>query len=262
MKVKQSRYSWAVFGYLPAIESGLRDSIRPGGLTALIIFFIFMYFALSKWKHPLLGGTGFILGLFAGKFYVLNGVLDVFFRNRYYWLVMEIMYILWTLVVIFIGGVLFRDWWMSRIREKKDMFLIHSPFTDASVRGAYTSQAKLLSGINIRLFIKNIFFMFVFIGCGLGAALAVAAFPEDTNILYVIYEEGMTGGALLSPHLSAIYAITFCILISMSFFVFTLIMTCKEAVQYLKMDFTFLQIFFSGIFLAYGVGMGVILIFK
>ncbi len=59
-----------------AITAGLKDSVSPGALTAILLFTVFLFFIAKTGRRIIRTGTGFIIGVGVGAVCLASGLCD------------------------------------------------------------------------------------------------------------------------------------------------------------------------------------------
>ncbi|MCR4336248.1 MAG: hypothetical protein NUV91_00360 [Candidatus Omnitrophica bacterium] len=186
--------------YLPIVHAGILDSLNPGSLTGSLLFVILMLGWPKKWMRCFLGFL-FIWSLVVPALSISLGNYDSWLMKEWVDSFWDIGYFVVIILLALAGGVLFRDWWISR-REGSDW----QPWLSFQSR-VEDSRPFWFKGLQAILAIPLTIFVGAVIAA-LGSAWPSSVFralifhqelfpthPSDHVLLYVLY--GLSFGWLL-----------------------------------------------------------------
>jgi hypothetical protein len=224
--------------FLPAVQLGIKDSITPYVLSALLVLNVFLYILR---KRPL--SISLICGAFISGYILVHalltmGVYDRFLKIAIFQSVIRWSNLLLGIVFIVIGIVHLRDWWM--LKKNKDADLNISLREEA---GLISEKAKVKTFLSI----AAVFFI------GQVVALLGSGWAPDKNF-YVNLEYAVEGNQI-----GSMLAFTF----AYSFFsawllwflwIFVVSVRLKNKEFWVK-NVSLLKIILSSIFLSVGIGI-------
>lgn len=229
--------------------AGLRDSLRSGGLTGIVIFLVFLFWISWEEDLYLKAGFRFMMGIGAGVMAQLFGMWDGILGLKAYDVFLDMFYFLGALSAFILGCAFFRDWMVTARDGTPARALIHFPFLqkfkpEKINQGIKTSILKRMRKSKI---LALSFFMGIF------AELVMAAWAPDQYTSVIVYEmHKKVHGAILG---SLVYALALIWPLFVIWIGGLRILQSKKIQELFFRQLTVVQIVCASIFMAYGTAI-------
>ena len=236
----------------PAIKGGALDSVNPGAMACWLLLVVVMVVAARKYAKMVPYGSLFILGVFMARTVIVTGFLDQWLLSDWFQLLLEVWYLIFSVMCLVVGGLFWKDWTLSRRK--------------ALSRKAVLSYDRLIGTGDLPLPIpffkrpKKWRWLFASVGRGLLflllgglAAFLATAWPEDGYFVFMFLSLMASQNFVKLFIMVGCYAFLYVFPLILVFFSTWSVFRGKKSAERLRTRYSLLQVIGSALFLGYGI---------
>jgi len=236
----------------PAITGGVLDSVNPGSMASWLLLLIAMLLAAKRYGKMASYGILFVAGIFLTKSIIVPGFLDLCILSRWFDLVLEVWYFIFSLACLVIGALFWRDWRLSKKNACSWVpVLSYQRLFDSGDIPPPTPFFKRKKKWRWLFLVTLRGVLFLFLG-GLAALLA-SAWPEDGQFIVMLLSWGAAQNFSKVLAMVACYAFFYVLPLILVFLLTVVIFGGKNAAASLRARFSWVQISAAALFLGYGI---------
>ncbi len=243
-----------ILGWIPALRAGVSDSLGPGGMTAFVLFIIFLFFCVRRNDQLVPRGVCFFAGFFAGVVCLSLTWLDWLISSERFVVALKVIYAVMIVAGFAGGGLLLRDWMIwRRTRDFGKLLVQFSAFGEPW--GTPTIEN---SSIGIRSFFAFFRLGGVAIWPGILSALLISLWPQNEFLTFIFYTFTLPGQEPAAFFLLSLYCATLVWFLVMALVMFYSLMKPNSGVAELRKFLSRVQIAVSALLISYGCAMIII----
>ncbi len=236
----------------PAITGGVLDSVNPGSMASWLLLLIVMLLAAKRYGTMAPYGILFVVGVFSARSIIIPGFLDRWLLSRWFEVLLEVWYFIFSLACLVMGGLFWRDWRLS----KKSAFagesvLSYKRLFDAGEIPPPTPFLKREKKWRWLFFVTLRGVVSLFLGWL--AALLASAWPEDGYFIVMLLSWGSAQNFSKVFAMVECYAFFYVLPLILVFLLTVVIFGGKNAAASLRARFSWVQISAAALFLGYGI---------
>jgi hypothetical protein len=228
------------------LRSGLLDSTNTGLFTGLLVFAVFLFWAV-KWQGLAqigLMGKSFLLGTIIAAPLVNVGFFDNVIFSKAFDAVMDWAHCIIDLLCLMIAAICLRDWWVFKNTEDYGKLIVRFPFLSASERPKRSRWIRFL------------LFGFSFI-CGGSLAFLQSVWPGDQQYFSILYYKILSPGgySLMVICFLIVYGVCANVILILEFIALRTVLNSESAGNRMQRLLPKVQIVTAAVFFAYGATM-------
>ncbi len=234
---------WVRFAALPALRAGLADSINPGGLLALLLFFCFLYFVSTVGGRIFYSGCFFLAAAVIWITVLNTGLFDGFLISKGYGRFLHWSFVFFVTFDFIIGIILLRDWWITLKSRREERLLVTFPFLE-----------QTREGIKPKGFWQNraVLMVLSLLAAGVAMLLAVA-WPPNIYVTIILYQLTLPGYLWRAGFLLLLYSFGTIFPTLTALVVLDRIFISRKRVVRLPNVLSKVQIISAAVFLSYAI---------
>ncbi|MFA5261116.1 MAG: hypothetical protein WC450_07820 [Candidatus Omnitrophota bacterium] len=236
----------------PAINGGVLDSVNPGSMVSWLLLVVVMVLAARKYGKMVPCGSLFVLGIFMARSIIVTGLLDKWLLSRWFEVLLEVWYFIFSLTCLVVGSLFWKDWCLSNKKDLPKKAILSyerllKPAEGPSSIPFFKREKKW------RWVFSSVFRGLFFLSLGWLAAFLATAWPEDGSFVVMFLSLGASQNFAKLFVMVECYAFFYVLPLVLVFLMTWAVFRGKKSVEVIRTRFSLVQIIGAALFLGYGV---------